>query len=55
LAPSRIIPLPDNSEKAKIYTKGTQVIALFPSTTAFYLATVVATPKSVILSKSNNF
>jgi len=45
LAPQHIIPLPEHPEKAPEYTKGSEVLAMFPNTTSFYKATVVAPPK----------
>ena len=47
LPPSKIIPLPENLDKTRDYAKGSQVMAMFPNTTAFYPAMVVQPPKQV--------
>lgn len=49
LPPDKIIPLPENVEKAREFSKGTEVLAMFPNTTAFYNASVVQPPKNVIV------
>ncbi len=41
----RVIPLPDVVDKVKEYPKGSEVLAMFPDTTAFYKAFVVHPPK----------
>jgi SAGA-associated factor 29 len=40
-----LILLPNPNERIKEFSKGTQVLAMFPDTTSFYPATVVVPPK----------
>eukprot|EP00842_Homolaphlyctis_polyrhiza_P004871 jgi/Hompol1/5385/HPOL_004398-RA len=58
----QVIPIPKETEKRREFAPRTRVLALFPSTTCFYQATVVVPPSQardnnyvVIFEDDNNF